>query len=112
MKEYERAGISVHRNAKEFKKIEKLESGSLLVHYDSSRGTGTLEVDTLIWAIGRVPETNNMGLETLGVETDEEGDVKVDQYQNSNVPGVYAIGDVIGKWELTPGTTRQRESVY
>ncbi|KAJ3512351.1 hypothetical protein NLJ89_g3570 [Agrocybe chaxingu] len=43
-----------------------------------------------------------MGLEKLGVELDDRGDVVVDEYQNSNVPGVMAIGDVQGKWLLTP----------
>jgi glutathione reductase (NADPH) len=104
MKEYAHAGITIHTNSKEFSKIEKLDSGALRIHYPSPQGPTTMEVDCVIFAIGRVPHTDRIGLETLGVKTDHRGDVAVDAYQNSNVPGVYAIGDVIGKWELTPGT--------
>jgi len=43
-----------------------------------------------------------MGLEEVGVKLDDKGDVVVDEYQNSSVPGIYAIGDVQGKWLLTP----------
>jgi glutathione reductase (NADPH) len=103
LKEYERAGINVHRNSKEFTKVEKLDSGALLIYYSSSKGEGTLEVDTLIWAIGRSPQTEGLGLKQLNIETDSKGNIKVDQYQNSSVKGIYAIGDVTGRWELTPG---------
>jgi glutathione reductase (NADPH) len=43
-------------------------------------------------------------LNEVGVKTDEKGQVKVDEYQNSSVPGIYSIGDVTGQVELTPGT--------
>src|SRR6185436_268581 len=55
-----------------------------------------LRGDCLLWAIGRDPATNGMGLEAAGVTLDAEGFVLVDDYQNTNVPGVYALGDVIG----------------
>jgi glutathione reductase (NADPH) len=52
--------------------------------------------DCLLWAIGRDPKTRGMGLEVAGVALDAEGFVLVDQFQNTNVPGIYALGDVIG----------------
>ncbi len=58
--------------------------------------------DELIWAIGRAPNTARLGLEVVGVETDHAGFVLVDEFQNTNVPGVYAVGDVTGQAELTP----------
>lgn len=58
--------------------------------------------DTLIWAIGRTPHTGSIGLDAAGVATDAGGYVVVDKYQNTNVPGVYAVGDVTGLAELTP----------
>jgi glutathione reductase (NADPH) len=61
-----------------------------------------IEVDTVLWAIGRHPLTQNLGLESAGVKTDEKGDIVVDEYQNTNVKNIYAIGDVQGKWLLTP----------
>ena len=73
------------------------------MHYSSSLGEGTLEVDTLIWAIGRVPMTDQMGLEEVNVKLDKKGHIVVDQHQNSSVEGIYAIGDVTGQLELTPG---------
>jgi thioredoxin reductase len=105
-KEYESVGIKVHKNSKDFSKIEKNEDGTLKLHYeDATFGKGILEVDCLIWAIGRVPETEQLRLKEVGVATDEKGQVKVDEYQNSSVPGIYSIGDVTGQVELTPGTT-------
>ena len=56
----------------------------------------------MVWAIGRHANTEALGLEELGVELDKKGDVVVDEFQNSRVPGVYAIGDVQGKALLTP----------
>ncbi len=58
--------------------------------------------DALVWAIGRRPLTAAIGLESTGVEVDERGYIKVDKYQQTNVEGVYAVGDVTGQVELTP----------
>jgi glutathione reductase (NADPH) len=52
--------------------------------------------DCLLWAVGREPATARLGLERAGVLLDPEGYVLVDEFQNTNVPGVYALGDVIG----------------
>ncbi len=58
--------------------------------------------DCLLWAIGRSPSTGGINLETTGVQTDAEGYVAVDGYQNTNVEGIYAVGDVTGRAQLTP----------
>jgi glutathione reductase (NADPH) len=58
--------------------------------------------ESLIWAIGRAPNTAALRLERAGVATDARGFVPVDDYQNTNVAGIYAVGDVIGRVELTP----------
>lgn len=58
--------------------------------------------DALLWAIGRGPATTDLGLAAAGVESDEHGNVPVDAYQATNVPGIYAIGDVTGRFALTP----------
>lgn len=101
MKQYEKAGIKVHRHSSQ-SKIEKNEDGTLKVHYKDSNGEGVLEVDTLLWAIGREPDSKKLNLQSVGVETDERGFVKADEYQNTNVPNIYSLGDVVGKVELTP----------
>ncbi|WP_110882779.1 glutathione-disulfide reductase [Photorhabdus australis] len=59
-------------------------------------------VDTLIWAIGREPATDNLNLPVTGVELNGKGYIKVDKYQNTNVKGIYAVGDNTGVVELTP----------
>lgn len=61
-----------------------------------------IRVDALIWAIGRSPRTNGLGLEKLGVQMDERGLVKVNAGQETSVPHVFAIGDIIDRPHLTP----------
>jgi glutathione reductase (NADPH) len=58
--------------------------------------------DAVLFAIGRAPTTAGLGLERAGVALDARGYVAVDPYQNTNVPGIYAVGDVTGQAELTP----------
>lgn len=80
-------------------KVVKNDDGSLTVTFTNGN---SLNVETLIWAVGRVPASDKLGLEKIGVALDEKGYIKVDEYQNTNVEGVYALGDNIGKVELTP----------
>ena len=76
-------------------------------------GSGLLELTTrergalgpfeaVIWALGRRPRVAGLGLEAAGVRTDAEGHVLTDEWQATNVAGVYAIGDVTGRAPLTP----------
>ena len=58
--------------------------------------------DTLIWAVGRAPNTDGLGLDTIGVALDPEGHVLTDPYQQSNLEHLYAIGDVTPHAGLTP----------
>jgi glutathione reductase (NADPH) len=58
--------------------------------------------DAVIWAIGRRPNVEDLGLDSVGVALDALGFIDVDKYQNTSVPGVYALGDVCGDPELTP----------
>lgn len=62
----------------------------------------TETVDTLIWAIGRKPVIKGLQIEKSGVELLESGHIAVDKFQNTNVAGIYAVGDVTGHYELTP----------
>jgi glutathione reductase (NADPH) len=56
----------------------------------------------VLWAIGRDPNVAGLGLERAGVQTDAAGHIRVDRYQATGVPGIYAIGDVTGQAALTP----------
>ncbi len=69
---------------------------------DSSRGGRLDGYDCVIWAVGRTPNTRNLNLEGAGVHVLGNGIVPVDEYQNTNVPGIFAIGDVTGRLPLTP----------
>lgn len=79
--------------------VEKHGDGSLTVVMTSGE---RIDTDCLVWAIGRSPSNDNIGLDKIGVELDEKGYIKVDKYQNTNVDNIYAVGDCIGKVELTP----------
>ncbi|KAI1852230.1 hypothetical protein JX265_013083 [Neoarthrinium moseri] len=100
--EYERLGVHLHKDSVQTR-IDKAADGKLTIHYKDAGGEGTLEgVDHLIWAIGRTPATKDLGLDKAGVEVDHKGHVVADDYQNTNVDNIYALGDVCGKAELTP----------
>lgn len=58
--------------------------------------------DAVIFAIGRQPLTDALGLETVGIETDKRGYIPVDKFQETTAPGILAVGDVTGQAELTP----------
>ncbi len=66
------------------------------------RGGGTLETDVVMFATGRVPNTKGLGLSELGVERGWNGYVVVNEYSQSSVPHIYAIGDVTHRVALTP----------
>ena len=82
--------------------VEKVRSDSTREIYVESNKTTHGPFDTLIWAIGRDPNIRNLNLKSVGIETHLNGHIKIDSYQNTNVPEVYAVGDVTGKHNLTP----------
>lgn len=94
----EKTGVHLHKST-HVTKVEGEKGGPLTVHTDNGE---KVEVDVLLWAIGRHASTKGLGLEEIGVKLDKKGDVVVDEYQNSSVPSIKAIGDVQGKWLLTP----------
>lgn len=63
--------------------------------------------DAVLFATGRVPNTDNLGLETAGVEVGQRGEVIVDEYSKTGVPSVFAIGDVTNRVQLTPVAIRE-----
>lgn len=63
---------------------------------------GVLHVDALIWATGRVPNTDRLNLGAAGVTVNLNGSIPTDPLQNTDVPGIYAIGDVTEQFHLTP----------
>ncbi|MFZ7171843.1 glutathione-disulfide reductase [Avibacterium volantium] len=92
-------GIHLHTHAIP-KEVVKNADGSFTLKLEDGREQ---TVEKVIWAIGRKPNTANINLAAAGVETNDQGFIKVDKYQNTNVKGIYAVGDIIeGGIELTP----------
>ncbi|KAF6814956.1 glutathione reductase [Colletotrichum sojae] len=102
-KEYERLGVNLHKRSQPTK-VEKDAQGKLTITYKNADGKEVSEggFDHLIWAIGRTPATKDIGLEEVGLKLTEKGYIPVDQYQNTSVENIYALGDVTGQVELTP----------
>jgi glutathione reductase (NADPH) len=94
----EEHGITVHLNSPMSSVSQGPDGLSLTLVDDSIAGP----FDALIWAVGRRPLTSDIGLENTGVEVNERGYVLVDKFQETNVAGVFALGDVTGQAELTP----------
>lgn len=74
-----------------------------------AKGTnGSEEVyDQIMFATGRTPNTDGMGLEDIGVEVGRRGEIVVDDYSQTKVPSIYAIGDVTNRVQLTPVAIRE-----
>ncbi|GJP50104.1 hypothetical protein CLOM_g9244 [Closterium sp. NIES-68] len=80
-------------------KVEKTATGTYVLHTDKGEA---LEADVVMFATGRAPSTHNLGLENAGVETDSIGAIKVSAWSQTNVPSVWAVGDVTNRINLTP----------
>ena len=80
--------------------IEKKSDNKLTLK--GAQGYQINEVDAVIWAIGRKPLTDTINLESTGIETDKHGFIPTDEFQNTKVEGLYALGDITGRAQLTP----------
>ncbi|MDF7775325.1 glutathione-disulfide reductase [Sphingomonas sp. AOB5] len=98
-------GIEFRFNA-EFKGIEKVKGG-LKVEMTNHE---PMEVDCVMFATGRVPNTTGLGLADAGVELDAAGAVKVDADNKSSVDSIYAVGDVTNRVQLTPVAIREGQA--
>ena len=96
-------GIDFRFNA-EFRGISRNADGSLTVAMTNHED---LEVDCVMFATGRIPNTAGLGLENIGVELTARGAVKVDRFSKSTVESVYAVGDVTDRVQLTPVAIRE-----
>jgi glutathione reductase (NADPH) len=99
-------GIQFRFNA-QITAIAKREDGSLDVALD---GCSDMNVDCVMYATGRVPNVKGLGLENAGVETAEDGSIKVNEYSQTNVPHIYAVGDVTNRVQLTPVAIREGQA--
>ncbi|GKZ00716.1 hypothetical protein MPSEU_001023500 [Mayamaea pseudoterrestris] len=97
--EMQRQGIEIYRNTKGMDKI--VANGDLKTVY-LQNGETIDDVDCVLVAPGRRPKVEKLNLPALGVEQTEKGYIAVNEYSETNVAGIYALGDVCGKVELTP----------
>ncbi|QNA82638.1 glutathione-disulfide reductase [Sphingomonas sp. So64.6b] len=91
----------------EFEGITKEKNGCLTVKMSNHE---PVTVDAVMFATGREPMTNGLGLETAGVELDAKGAVKVDEDNRSTCPSIYAVGDVTNRVQLTPVAIREGQA--
>lgn len=91
-------GVDLQFNS-DIARIDKQADGSLQATLKDGR---VLEADCIFYATGRRPMLDNLGLENTHVELDERGYIKVDAQYQSSTPSILAIGDVIGRVQLTP----------
>jgi len=87
-------------------RIVKDDSGALTVHMPG----GPVECDTIMFATGRVPNTVGLGLQSAGVELDEQGAIRVDDESRSTCSSIYAVGDVTNRVQLTPVAIREGQA--
>ena len=101
-----RKGIDFKFNAK-IDRIERREDGTLHV---AMTGCNDIEADQVLFATGRQPNTENMGLEEAGVQVGEKCQIKVDADNRSNVPSIFGVGDVTDRVQLTPVAIREGQA--
>lgn len=97
--EMEKQGITLCLGA-QVSGLARAEDGTLAI--DTVGGSTLPGFDTVIWAVGRRPNTTELNMQAAGVEMKPNGIIPVDDYQNTNVSGIYAVGDVTGRVPLTP----------
>ena len=99
-------GIQFRFNMK-FAGIDKLESGALHVR---AEGEPPIEVDCVLFATGRVPNSEGLGLETVGITVDDKGAIPVDEDSRTACDSIYAVGDVTNRVQLTPVAIREGQA--
>ena len=103
--EMKKKGVDI-RVETDVAKIEKTPVGLVVTAQDGS----TLVVDQVLYATGRVPNSAGLGLEEAGVKLKRNGAVEVDKWSQTNVPSIYAVGDVTDRVALTPVAIREGQA--
>ena len=87
--------------------VERRDDGTLHI---GMTGCDDIEADELLFAVGRKPNTEGLGLEAAGVELGDKGQIKVDADNRSNVPSIFGVGDVTDRVQLTPIAIREGQA--
>ncbi|OAV03157.1 glutathione-disulfide reductase [Moraxella catarrhalis] len=92
-------GIQIHTGVNTQQIIQN-EDKTLTVEFNDGQN---LTVDCVIWAVGRKPTTDRLNLDAVGIKTNAKGQIITDKFQNTNIEGIYAVGDIVANGvELTP----------
>lgn len=105
--EMEKQGVHLHFQSG-LQRVEKLENGTLRAHLS---GGHVQEFDCILSAIGRIPNTQGLGLDDLGIALHDNGQIKVNENYQTSIPNIYAIGDVSNRHNLTPVATAEGQSL-
>jgi glutathione reductase (NADPH) len=89
-----------------FERVERRAGGALVARLS---GGSTVETDAIMLAVGRLPNVEGLGLETVGVSLNKKGAIEVDAYSRTSVDHIYAIGDVTDRIQLTPVAIHEAE---
>ncbi|KAH7345946.1 hypothetical protein BKA66DRAFT_478515 [Pyrenochaeta sp. MPI-SDFR-AT-0127] len=103
-KEYERQGINLYKGS-QITKVEDIGNGLKRVTYQETetKKESTVEVEEVLFATGRDPEIEDLKIRDFGIKLNEKNHIVTDEYQNTSIPNIYAIGDVCDRgFELTP----------
>ncbi len=103
-------GGTIHTGAKALG-YERQSDGSLAVAFEKDGKRETVVVDTVLVAVGMRPNSKGLGLEAVGVKINERGFVPIDKQGKTNVPGIYAVGDISGPPLLAHKATKEGEIV-
>ncbi len=93
---YKKRGMDIHTGAR-LESAVVHDDGVQVSFKDAKGETHEMKVDYVLSAVGRVPNSEDVGLDAAGVKTDERGFIEVDAQMRTNVAGVYAVGDVVGR---------------
>lgn len=103
LKEMQSVGVNFAFDSKVNALVRESEDGPITIQYESDGKPETLEVDCVVWAVGRLPNIKKLNLEAANVEINEKGYIIADPYQRTTQENVLALGDACGVAELTPG---------
>ena len=95
-------GINFKLNCR-LERVEKTADG-LVLHFADGK---TVETDVLVWALGRMANVEGLGLDAVGVALNDKGAIAVDTASATSVPGIFAVGDVTDRVQLTPVAIRE-----
>jgi len=91
---FKKQGLDIHLGVK-IGDVKTTANGVSIAYTDKDGNAQTLDADRLIVSVGRVPNTDNLGLEAIGLKANERGFIDVDDHCRTAMPNVYAIGDVV-----------------